>query len=314
MAASNADADSSAFEIKVFGYSINFFRVLGTGSFGTVYRGYDDDNKSIAIKKVSKFNRRETSAEAVKNYFLKKNILHQNIIKVFDVKTCMGDMLIMMEYCDLGDLNNFFEKYQQKLDTKKKLYLIGQMSKGIAYLRTQNVVHRDIKPGNILMKNDNGNIILKVGDFGLSKILDPDEMTSAMSSNVGTQLFKAPEFWDRKPNNKVIYHRNVDVYAAGLTFAAMLQAKPGPSLAPKAEGSLESFETKMPIGLATFTRHQHNQSEVRVSVPDSKDPALLQKLKLTIEAMTCYSPRARLSASEVMRRIDALNLEVRDAR
>ena len=70
----------------------------------------------------------------------------------------------------------------------------------------------------------------------------------------------------------------------------------------------------MPIGLATFTRHQHNQSEVRVSVPDSKDPAPLQKLKLTIEAMTCYSPRARLPASEVMRRIDALNLEVRDAR
>ena len=98
---------------------------------------------------------------------------------------------------------------------------------GLAYLHSQNVVHRDIKPANILVKSTTmgAEINNKLADFGLCRILAPDEST--MSSNVGTLMFKAPEFWDPKSNDKVKYHRNVDVYAAGLTFAAMLQAVPG---------------------------------------------------------------------------------------
>ena len=110
--------------------------------------------------------------------------------------------------------------------------LMRQIAKGIAFLHQNNIVHRDIKPGNILLKSCNGYAVVKLGDFGLSKFLDPDDMTSAMSSNVGTLTFKAPEFWDRQPDERVRYHRNIDVYAAGLTFTAMLQAKPDHSLVP----------------------------------------------------------------------------------
>ena len=54
-----------------------------------------------------------------------------------------------------------------------------------------------------------------------------------MSSNVGTLVFKAPEFWDPKSDERIRYNRTVDVYAAGLTFAAILQAVKGRSLIPK---------------------------------------------------------------------------------
>ena len=109
--------------VEVLGYSIDFLRELGRGGFGTVYRGYDDDGKSVAIKKVSKSDRQKASAEAVKFHFLKENILHANTTKVCNVKTWEDSMWIVMEYCEFGDLNNFFKNYHQKLDTNKNLTL-----------------------------------------------------------------------------------------------------------------------------------------------------------------------------------------------
>ena len=262
------------------------------------------------MKKVSKSNRQKASTEAVKFHLLKGKIHHENIIKVYDVKTWQDSIWIMMEFCDLGDLNTFFEKYHQNLDIKGNVKIMGQISRGFAFLHRQNIVHRDIKPGNILLKGEHDYVVIKLGDFGLSKFLDPDDMTSAMSSNVGTQWFKAPEFWDKKPNERVRYHRNVDVYAAGLTFTAMLQAKPGESLVPKIEGSLQSFESNMPIGLAAFTRCQNRHNEIQVVVQHRNDTPLLSKLKSIIEAMTCFSPEARIAATEVVKGIDALKTEV----
>ena len=297
--------------VKVFGYSIDFLRELGRGAFGTVYKGYGVDGSIVAIKKVSKSERKKASTEAVKFHYLKGKIPHENIIKVFDVRSWEDSMWIVMEYCDHGDLNKFMEKFQQNLDTAKKVKIMAQISKGVAFLHHLSIVHRDIKPGNILLRSENGTAVVKLGDFGLSKFLDPNDMTSAMSSNVRTQWFKAPEFWDRQPDGSVRYHRNVDVYATGLTFAALLQANPGSSLVPKVEGSLEQFEMKMPIGLAAFTRYQNNHNEIRVVIQESKDNSVMKNLKSIIEEMTCFSPEARITAAEVVRRINyALEGEV----
>ena len=298
---------------KVCGYSIDLLHEIGRGSFGTVYRGYDDDGHSVAIKKISKHNREAAIKEAVIFYSLKKGVRHENIIKVHDVKTWEDSMWIVMEYCDFEDLNNFFEKYHGKLDKKKKVRIMSQISRGMTFLHNQNIIHRDIKPGNILLKSENAKVIVKLGDFGLSKTLDPDDITSAMSSNVGTLAFKAPEFWNKESNGKVRYHRSVDVYAAGLTFTAMLQTISGvQSLVPKVEGSLEHSETHMPIGFAAFTRYQNNNTEIRVVVQDENNTPSMNRLKSIIEAMTCFLPEARIAAAEVVKRIDALRAEVHD--
>ena len=53
--------------------------------------------------------------------------------------------------------------------------------------------------------------LVKLGDFGLSKILDPDSLTSGISSYTGTLSSKAPGFWDHKPGEKIRYHCNVDI-------------------------------------------------------------------------------------------------------
>ena len=239
-------------------------------------------------------------------HFLQKNISNEHIVKVYDVKTWMNSMWIMMEYCDLGDLNKFFDKYCRKLDTIKKAQIMKQIAEGIAFLHLNDIVHRDIKPANILMKTNHGLAVVKLGDFGLSKWLDPLNETSPMSSDVGTLRFKAPEFWNKAPGDRVRYHRNVDVYAAGLTFIAMLQAKPNCNLVPKAQCSLLSSETKMPIGLAAFTRCHNLQTELKVAVVDmNQDTLLLKELKLIIQAMTCYSPESRISAEDLDSKLEA---------
>ena len=220
--------------ISIFGgYKIDFLQELGCGGFGSVYKGHDVHGNTVAIKRVSKSDRRHASTEAVKAHFLKEKILHDNIIKVCNVKSFKDSMWIVMEFCDLGDLNEFFIKYHQKIDTTVKLKMMRQIINGIAYLHQENIVHRNIKPSNVLLKSSNDCVTVKLGDFGLCKFLDPDDSTSAMSSNVGTLRFKAPEFWDPGPG-RIRYHRNVDVYALGLTFLAMVQAKPGHNLVPTA--------------------------------------------------------------------------------
>ena len=177
-----------------------------------------------------------------------------------------------------------------------------QIIDGIAFLHSRDIVHRDIKPANILLSlTQDRCVTVKLGDFGLTKILDPNSLTSAMSSNVGSLAFKAPEFFNSRPDNqgKVRYHRNVDVYAAGLTFVAMLQARTDKNLLPKAEGSLQSGETHISIGLAAHNRMVNGHPEINVVEDLTSDGALTKKIKDIIRGMTCLSPTHRLSAFKV---------------
>ena len=219
-------------------------------------------------------------------------------------------MWIFMEYCDLGDLGDFFKNYNGIVqDVKTKLKLMLQISEGIAFLPMNNIVHRDIKPGNILIKlSSTRHAIVKLGDFGLSKILDPDAVTSAMSSDVGTMIFKAPEFWDKQsPNDRVIYHRNIDMYAAWLTFTAMMPTVPAArSLVPKVEGSLQPSESKLPIGLAALSRNINNHPSITVVVDQEKDCIIVRNIKKAIRGMTHITPQDRLSAAEVQQTFHAL--------
>ena len=281
---------------------------IGRGGFGTVYKGYNQLEETIALKKISNRGRTKASKESVLFHTLKILPRHDNIIEVYDVKVDKDSMWIMMEFCDLGDLNQFFTEHHTYCQHfTVKLQLMKEIIAGIAFLHSNGIVHRDIKPENILLKfMPPGQQVIKLGDFGLSKILDPDSLTSAMSSNVGTLLFKAPEFWNYKPGGKVRYHRNVDVYSAGLTFTAMLQAQPDRDLVPKAEGSLTDSEASLPIGLAVNTRRASNQAEFKVVENQPGDDESTKYLKDVIRGMMCLRPENRLLPSTVHQHLEEI--------
>ena len=81
-----------------------------------------------------------------------------------------------------------------ELNLKQQIRIMVQITEGIKYLHDNNVIHRDIKPGNILVASRNP-LTVKLTDFDLSKFFGNDYDTSAMSSNVGTAAFKAPELF-----------------------------------------------------------------------------------------------------------------------
>ena len=117
-------------------------------------------------------------------------------------------------------MNKFYKN--NEVTHEQCVKIMWQIAAGVKYLHQNDVVHRDIKPENILFSN-NLPIQVKLTDFDVSKFFEEFE-TSTMSTNVGTLAFKAPEFFQRTPEGKLVYHRNVDVYTMGLTFLALLQA------------------------------------------------------------------------------------------
>ena len=129
-----------------------------------------------------------------------------------------GSIWIVMEMCDF-DLDKYFREKISDITIEAKVDIMKQAITGLAYLHSKNVVHRDIKPGNILVECNESGVTIKLADFGMCK------KGSSMSSTVGTIAFLAPEFF--QSNTELKYHRDVDVYAAGLTFMAMLQAHRG---------------------------------------------------------------------------------------
>ena len=292
--------------VEIFGYTVDLLDELGRGGFGTVYKGFNRA-ETVAMKKVSKMEKKKATTEAVRCYYLKEKIVHRNIVSVLDVKSWKEAMWIIMEYCDQGDLNDYFiNNNAVTKDVERKAEVMKQIADGIAFLHDEDIMHRDIKPGNILVKTNELEVVVKLSDFGLSKILDPEDLTSAMSSDVGTMMFKAPEFWDKKlPDESVRYHRNIDVYSAGLTFTAMLQARPGHNLVPKAECKLQSSETNMAIGFAAFTR-KGKDSEITVVEDQPTDDDVTKQIKELIRAMTQVVPEERFAAREVADTVNSL--------
>ena len=199
-----------------------------------------------------------------------------------------------MPFCELGDLNRLYQI--RDVSSEANIDVMKQIAAGISYLHNQDVIHRDIKPGNILVASEIP-LRLILADFDLCKCLDPEVETSLMTSNVGTLAFKAPEFFERT-REKIEYHRNVDIYAAGLTFLAILQAKKGKKmLIPQIETPMDDSEFHaLSIGQLIAERIKYKAQELSIVKIEGEQ----KSLKRLISQMTCVNPEERLPASKVL--------------
>ena len=278
--------------LKVKSYSIDQSNVLGTGAFGVVFKGRDTKKQAIAAKRIDGNDHPQILAQDLDRFL---TLDHPNVMKILDVERNENIVWMMMPFRGLGDLNHFY--WKRVVPHETNIAIMRQITAGIKYLHSKNLIHRDIKPGNILVASPTPPVI-QFTDFDLSKCLDPEVKTSLMTSNVGTLAFKAPEFFQRTSPGKIEYHRNVDIYAAGLTFLAILQAeKEQKLLIPHIETPKDDSDLHTPsIGLLIAERIKYKVPQL--SVVKIEGPQ--RSLKWLISQMTSVNPEERLSAEKVL--------------
>ena len=282
--------------------------VIGHGAYGIVYNALDEHGNKFAAKRIKtddKLKLSRISGDLEKLI----QLTHPNIVKVYDICQKDGIIWIIMELCQHGDLHKFYKG--KTLNPKEQLEVMTQIAKGVAYLHDNNIVHRDIKPENILIASEDP-ICVKLTDFDVSKFLDDFYKTSAMSTNVGTLAFKAPEFFQRTPEGKYKYHRKVDIFAAGLTFLAITQQQNGQKkpLLPRIETPQDDSELHAPsIGQLIAERIKYKVPDLNIvpvvaldDVTNVCDGEITKEIKDIIRQMTNACPKDRLSATAVVQK------------
>ena len=193
--------------------------IIGQGSFGQVkrmrWRGAEVAVKFIELPVGDKTAEQEASDEAK----LLVQLRHPCIADFYGILKHANTYGIVMGFCSRGTLFNYLK--QVKLDDKRKIDISRDIASGVWYLHENNVVHRDIKSGNVML-DECGRC--KIIDFGLSKMRDHlntlgGTATKTSSNVVGTTLWMAPEIITHDDANAPVpYNKSTDMYAVGITL------------------------------------------------------------------------------------------------
>ena len=187
---------------------------IGKGTFSNVYKGYfPEENLEIAVKKINRKGIDKMRKYIDKEIEIMKDLNHPNVIKLYDViydkKNNYENIYLILEYCPYGDLNSLLKK-ETFTEEKAKKYL-KQLSSGLKYLTENNIFHRDLKPQNILIGEDN---MLKISDFGFAKSINSDDISETFC---GSPLYMAPEILTYQK-----YTYIADLWSVGVILYEML--------------------------------------------------------------------------------------------
>lgn len=193
---------------------------IGEGTYGVVYKAKDKTTgMHIALKKI----RLETESEgvpstAIREIALLKELDHPNIVRLLDVVPCDRKLYLVFEYMT-EDLKKHMDRATQNntiLGVKLVKSYLWQLLQGVAYCHSHRILHRDLKPQNLLI-DQNGSI--KLADFGLAR---------AFGIPLRTYTHEVVTLWYRAPEILLgarFYSTPVDVWSIGCIFAEMLMLK-----------------------------------------------------------------------------------------
>ncbi|XP_004503937.1 mitogen-activated protein kinase kinase kinase 3-like [Cicer arietinum] len=238
-------------------------KLLGRGTFGHVYLGFNSDNGQMcAIKEVRVGCDDQNSKECLKQLNQEINLLnqlsHPNIVQYYGSELGEESLSVYLEYVSGGSIHKLLQEYGPFKEPVIQNYT-RQIVSGLAYLHGRNTVHRDIKGANILV-DPNGEI--KLADFGMAK-----HITSAASmlSFKGSPYWMAPEV----VMNTNGYSLPVDIWSLGCTLIEMAASKPPWS---QYEGVAAIFKIGNSKDMPEIPEHLSNDAKNFIMLCLQRDP------------------------------------------
>lgn len=204
-------------------YLWSFMDILGQGATASVYKARNKrTGELVAVKVFNVVSYNRPHEVQMREFEMLRKLNHGNIVKLYTVEELpTKQKVLVMEYCSGGSLLSLLEEPENAFGLAETEFLtvLQCVVQGMNHLRENGVVHRDIKPGNIMRQvGEDGKSVYKLTDFGAARELEDDEK---FMSIYGTEEYLHPDMFERavlrKPHQKS-YGVSVDLWSIGVTF------------------------------------------------------------------------------------------------
>ncbi|KAF7150103.1 hypothetical protein RHSIM_Rhsim02G0074200 [Rhododendron simsii] len=280
----------------------NFKTQIGSGGFGTVFKGTLPDESAVAVKKITSLGV-EGKREFCTEIAIIGNIRHANLVRLKGFCARGRKRFLVYEYMNRGSLDRVLFGNGYVLEWEERFKIAVGTARGLAYLHSsceQKIIHCDVKPENILL-DDNQQV--KISDFGISKLLSR-EQSGLFTTMRGTRGYLAPEWLSNSPITD-----KSDVYSYGMVLLEIVRGRKNWSLQIR-NGNTENDQSSSSSGLEhstffpLFALEMHNQRQYLELV----DPRLEGRVtseeveKLVRVALCCLhqDPELRPSMANVL--------------
>ncbi|KAL3674015.1 Cyclin-dependent kinase 2 [Phytophthora oleae] len=272
---------------------------IGEGTYGVVYKSLDLKTKEVvALKRI----RLETEDDGIPSTALReisvlRELEHPNIVRLLDCLQEDGKLFLVFEFMD-KDLKRFMEHKLGKLEPAQTKSFLYQLLKGLAFSHSRGIMHRDLKPQNLLVNNTGE---LKIADFGLAR---------AFSLPIKKYTHEVVTLWYRAPEillGQEIYSPPVDIWSVGVIFAEMASKKPlfpGDSEIDQLYRIFRTFGTPNEASWPGVTKlRDYAPTFPKWRKKDMRElfPQLDESGLNLLESMLQYDPSSRISAKEALR-------------
>ena len=252
-------------KLNIPGYQIKAH--VGSGGMAVVFRALQESlQRPVALKVLKNTESKEWTERFLNEGRILASLSHRNIITVHDIGIHAGHIYISMEYLEGGDLKSRIEAGMTPKDALEILTTVGE---ALEVAHKKGVIHRDVKPGNILFRQDGTPVM---ADYGIAKDFERETDVTVDGTVIGTPDYLAPEQARIEPIDG-----RTDVYGLGIIFYEMLTGK-------------KPFEGASPVEIVF-----KHLNEPIPKLPDAY--AMYQPL---LESMTAKEPADRFASATAM--------------
>ncbi|XP_060927321.1 serine/threonine-protein kinase ULK1a isoform X1 [Limanda limanda] len=169
--------------------------LIGHGAFAVVFKGRHKEKRDweVAVKCINKKNLAKSKSLLDKEIKILKELKHENIVSLLDYQEMGGSVYLVMEYCNGGDLAEYLHSKGTLSEDTIRVFL-QQIAQAMNTLQSKDILHRDLKPQNILLCHPEGrrssSINIKIADFGFARHLQTNTMAATLC---GSPMYMAPE-------------------------------------------------------------------------------------------------------------------------